>query len=184
VRGRGRPAAIFSVSERGREQFGQAYDLLAKDALRFMVDEFGEQAVESFARQHVSTIEGRYLPLLPEGPPEQRAYALAEALSADGYAASVTDAGGAVQMCQHHCPIAHVAADFPELCEAETDAFARLLGTHVQRLATIARGDGVCTTHIPHASSTASDTTISGATTASRTNTASTTAAPLGRTNR
>jgi hypothetical protein len=25
----------------------------------------------------------------------------------------------------------------------------RLLGTHVQRLATIAHGDGVCTTHIP-----------------------------------
>ena len=26
---------------------------------------------------------------------------------------------------------------------------ARLVGTHVQRLATIANGDGVCTTHIP-----------------------------------
>jgi hypothetical protein len=24
-----------------------------------------------------------------------------------------------------------------------------LLGTHVQRLATIAHGDGICTTHIP-----------------------------------
>jgi predicted ArsR family transcriptional regulator len=45
--------------------------------------------------------------------------------------------------------VAHVAEQFPELCEAETAAFARLLGTHVQRLATIAHGDGVCTTHIP-----------------------------------
>jgi len=26
---------------------------------------------------------------------------------------------------------------------------SRLVGTHVQRLATIANGDGVCTTHIP-----------------------------------
>ena len=33
--------------------------------------------------------------------------------------------------------------------EAETEVFARLLGTHVQRLATIAHGDGVCTTYIP-----------------------------------
>jgi hypothetical protein len=41
-----------------------------------------------------------------------------------------------------------VAAEFPELCEAETEAFGRLLGTPVQRLATIARGDGVCTTHV------------------------------------
>jgi predicted ArsR family transcriptional regulator len=42
-----------------------------------------------------------------------------------------------------------VAAAFPELCEAETQAFAALLGTHVQRLATIARGDSACTTHVP-----------------------------------
>jgi hypothetical protein len=59
--------------------------------------------------------------------------------------------GGSVageQLCQHHCPVAHVAAEFPQLCEAETEAFGRLLGTPVQRLATIAHGDGICTTHV------------------------------------
>jgi hypothetical protein len=76
--------------------------------------------------------------------------ALAQALTTDGYAASaeVAPAGGGQQLCQHHCPVAHVAAQFPQLCEAETEAFGRLLGTPVQRLATIAHGDGVCTTHI------------------------------------
>ena len=54
-----------------------------------------------------------------------------------------------MQLCQHHCPIAHVATEFPQLCEAETRAFAEVLGTHVQRLATIARGDAACTTHVP-----------------------------------
>jgi predicted ArsR family transcriptional regulator len=53
------------------------------------------------------------------------------------------------QVCQHHCPVQHVAEEFPQLCEAETQVFAELLGTHVQRLATIAHGDGVCTTFIP-----------------------------------
>ena len=53
------------------------------------------------------------------------------------------------QLCQHHCPVALVAAEFPELCEAETRVFAQLLDSHVQRLATIAHGDGVCTTHVP-----------------------------------
>jgi predicted ArsR family transcriptional regulator len=60
------------------------------------------------------------------------------------------------QLCQHHCPVAHVAAEFPQLCEAETEVFARLLGKHVQRLATIAHGDGVCTTHIPGATASVS----------------------------
>ena len=45
-------------------------------------------------------------------------------------------------------------SEFPQLCEAETEVFSRLVGVHVQRLATIAHGDGVCTTHIPRASGT------------------------------
>ena len=88
-------------------------------------------------------------------PLAQRVQALTEALSADGYAASAGPAprvaprrAAGEQVCQHHCPVAHVAAEFPQLCEAETEAFGRLLGTPVQRLATIAHGDGICTTHV------------------------------------
>jgi predicted ArsR family transcriptional regulator len=89
-------------------------------------------------------------------PADRRTQALAEALSGDGYAASTRTvpglgrAGAGEQLCQHNCPVAHVAEQFPQLCEAETEVFARLLGTSVQRLATIAHGDGVCTTHISH----------------------------------
>ena len=80
---------------------------------------------------------------------------LAEFLTDQGYAASVEDRGLGEEICQHHCPIAHVASAYPQLCEAETQAFSRLLGTHVQRLATIAHGDGVCTTYIPQLTTTA-----------------------------
>ena len=75
--------------------------------------------------------------------------ALASALNDDGYVTKVDEAPAGAQLCQHHCPVAHVAAEFPQLCEAETQMFSRLLGTRVQRLATIAHGDGVCTTNIP-----------------------------------
>jgi predicted ArsR family transcriptional regulator len=66
-----------------------------------------------------------------------------------GFAATASALSGGGQLCHHHCPVAHVAAEFPQLCEAETAVIGRLVGTHVQRLATIAHGDGVCTTHIP-----------------------------------
>jgi len=81
--------------------------------------------------------------------PAARAATLADALSTAGYAATTQRAAAGTQLCQHHCPVAHVAAEFPELCEAETRVLASLLGTRVQRLATIAHGDGVCTTHVP-----------------------------------
>jgi predicted ArsR family transcriptional regulator len=150
-RGRGRPARLFAITDSGRSAFEHAYDDLATSALRFLAETAGPGAVARFARQQVSELERRYRPVVEAAAPGERVKALAAALSADGYAASAGQApaaGGGDQLCQHHCPVAHVAAEYPQLCEAETEAFSRLLGTPVQRLATIAHGDGICTTHV------------------------------------
>ncbi len=53
------------------------------------------------------------------------------------------------QLCHGRCPVLDVAADHPELCEAETRVISRIIGAPVQRLATLAQGAHVCTTHIP-----------------------------------
>ena len=156
-RGRGRPAKAFALTDAGREAFEQDYDDLAVSALRFVADTLGEDAVKEFARRRSQELERRLLPLLEDAAPERRPQVLADALAEDGFAATVRQAPGGTQVCQHHCPVAHVAAAFPELCEAETEAFARMLGHHVQRLATIAHGDGVCTTSIPNVSSTSNE---------------------------
>jgi predicted ArsR family transcriptional regulator len=153
-RGRGRPAKLFLLTEVGRARFGHAYDDLAVAALKFLAETGGEQAVRSFAEQRMATLVGHHQEALRAGrDPAERAEALADALTREGYAASTQTVGTGEQLCQHHCPVAHVAADFPQLCEAETAAFAELLGTHVQRLATIANGDAACTTHVPLARS-------------------------------
>ena len=146
-RGRGRPAKVFTLTDAGRGEFYQAYDQLAIRALGFLREEAGPEAVEHFAEQVAAGVEQRFEALRGEyGTPVE---ALVEALTAEGYVASLQPVASGVQLCQYHCPVAHVASEFPQLCEAETKAFARLLGTHVQRLATIAHGDGVCTTHVP-----------------------------------
>ena len=149
-RGRGRPPREFLLTAQGRASFPHAYDDLAAAALRFLAETGGEQAVAEFAALRVATVEERHGPGVRAA--EEKVEALAEALTSEGYAASAHKVGSGGQLCQHHCPVAHVAAEFPQLCEAETKAFERLLGTHVQRLATIARGDAVCTTHIPSTS--------------------------------
>jgi predicted ArsR family transcriptional regulator len=150
-RGRGRPAKMFAITDAGRSAFEHAYDDLAASALRFLAERAGPEAVAEFARRQVGELERRYRPVVASAPLADRVRALAEALSVDGYAASASAGAGLAageQLCQHHCPVAHVAAEYPQLCEAETEAFGRLLGTPVQRLATISRGDGICTTHV------------------------------------
>jgi predicted ArsR family transcriptional regulator len=155
-RGRGRPARRFHLTDSGRSAFPHAYDDLALTALRYVAVQGGPDAVRAVAEQQLSGLEERCSTAVAEAisgaagdQPVDRAQALAVALSAEGYAATTSAIAGGGQLCQHHCPVAHVAAEFPQLCEAETAVIGRLVGTHVQRLATIAHGDGVCTTHIP-----------------------------------
>jgi len=153
-RGRGRPAREYLLTDAGRARFGHGYDDLAVSALRYLAAHAGEQALDGFAAQRIDDLLGPAVAQLRSaGAPKDRVVALAGVLAARGYAAQIREVGSGrhrgVQLCQHHCPIAHVATEFPQLCEAETRAFAEVLGTHVQRLATIARGDAACTTHVP-----------------------------------
>ena len=149
LRGRGRPARLYALTDAGHAGGPASYDDLAVGALRFLAEAAGDEAVERFAEARGAELEQRYAARMAETDPAERPAALAEALSADGYAATTSEHGVGVQLCQHHCPVQHVAAQFPQLCDAETAAIGRLLDVHVQRLATIAHGDGVCTTFIP-----------------------------------
>lgn len=150
TRGRGRPAKVFALTEAGRDSFDQQYDDLAVQALRFLAETQGEEAVVEFARRRVAFVERDYAAVLALDPGLSPAEALAKVFTQNGYAASVRDLPVVgEQLCQQHCPVSHVAHEFPQLCEAETEAIGAVLGTHVQRLATIAHGDGVCTTCIP-----------------------------------
>ncbi|SNX95948.1 Predicted transcriptional regulator, ArsR family [Geodermatophilus sabuli] len=151
-RGRGRPARLFHLTDAGRSDFPHAYDDLALTALRYVAASGGPDAVRAVAEAQLSGLEQRCSTAVEHAAATgtvDRAQVLATALTAEGYAASASAISSGGQLCQHHCPVAHVAAEFPQLCEAETAVIGRLVGTHVQRLATIAHGDGVCTTHIP-----------------------------------
>jgi predicted ArsR family transcriptional regulator len=159
-RGRGRPSKVFVMTDGGRQKFEHSYDDLAVAALKFMSSQSGEHLVKQFALSRAEDIERKATPALAKR--KDKSQALAEFLTEQGYATSIEDRATGEQMCQHHCPIAHVAAEFPQLCEAETELFSKLLDTHVQRLATIAHGDGVCTTYIPNRQQSSRDLTAAG----------------------
>ena len=148
--GRGRPAKRYRLTAAGRAKLGHTYDDLAAAAMRQLREIGGDEAVRTFARRRIDAI----LSGVGEGPGDVEATSdrVAEALTKAGYATTIDRVNGPVegiQICQHHCPVSHVAEEFPELCETERDAFAEILGTHVQRLATIVNGDCACTTHVP-----------------------------------
>jgi predicted ArsR family transcriptional regulator len=158
-RGRGRPARAYVLSDAGHAALASDYDDLATEALRYLAAEAGDGAVRRFAEARASELEQRYAAELATAGTDTKARVdvLVAALTRDGFAASARPVRGAgtptqltgIQLCQGHCPVQHAAREFPQFCDAETDAFSRLLGVHVQRLATLAHGDHVCTTFVP-----------------------------------
>nr|WP_275426195.1 metalloregulator ArsR/SmtB family transcription factor [Nocardia arizonensis] len=155
-KGRGRPAKQYQLTAKGRGRLGHAYDDLAGAAIRQLGEIGGEQAITDFARRRARTIVAGIDAVGSDEAVEhttERTTAKAEEIAAAftdaGFAATTRKVGAGVQICQHHCPVAHVAEEFPQLCDAELEVFRELLGIHVQRLATIANGDCACTTHVP-----------------------------------
>ena len=149
-RGRGRPARSYLLTDAGRNRLPHQYDDLAIQALAYLQQVAGPASVSEFARRRAEAIVAPFAAEL-DGAADvsERADVLARALTAAGFSASLQEVGVGRQLCQHHCPVGHVAASYPQLCEEEMAVFTRALGSYAQRLATIARGDPVCTTFIP-----------------------------------
>ncbi|WP_077488515.1 helix-turn-helix transcriptional regulator [Sinomonas mesophila] len=158
--GAGRPARRYVLTSRGQSSIGDDYLDIARKALERLGELGGSGAVEEFARERFAAMERRYEPIVDAAGDDvaARSRALAEALTADGFVASAASVQGkaplpahlaSVQLCQGHCPVQQLAAEFPQFCDSETAVFSRLLGVDVRRLSTLAQGGHVCTTHIP-----------------------------------
>lgn len=59
ARTRGRPAKVFALTDCGRDAFDQSYDKLAADALRWIAETSGDEAVMAFARARIMRPVGR-----------------------------------------------------------------------------------------------------------------------------
>jgi len=155
---RGRPSQVFSLTGAGRAACEQAYDALALEALRFLAERDGREAIQEFAHDRARRLLS--VPQTTAAGESATVQEVADRLSEQGFAASVEPlARDGAQLCQHHCPVVDAAGEFPELCEAETEMLGEVLGRHVTRLATLAQGDGICTTLIPRASTATNSTT-------------------------
>jgi len=151
----GRPAACFDLTERAARLFPQSYDRFANEVLDFLTAEHGRDGLLAFLRWRVDREVGALTDAVQDGPLEDRVRRLAEALTSAGFVADVVQAADGpalrgelptLQLVQHHCVIAEVAREHPEICTYEAAAFSRALGTDVQlsRHTTIADGAPAC----------------------------------------
>jgi predicted ArsR family transcriptional regulator len=143
---RGRPAARYTLTEEAGRLFPQRYDRFAAEALDFLADQQGRDGLRAFLRWRLERevaglSEAVTAPDLP-GRLEQ----LADALSAAGFAASVSAEGDRFTLTQEHCALEEVAREHPELCAYEAATFSKVLGQDVRlsRRETLTAGSRAC----------------------------------------
>jgi predicted ArsR family transcriptional regulator len=144
---RGRPTAVYRLTDAGLETFPRHYDEVASEALAFLkghdaatLAEFLAWRNERLAASYAGRVEGATL--------AERTDALAEVLNEQGFMAEVEPAEGGLRLCQHNCTVEHLAAELPDLCASEAELFERVLGTRVERETTIVGGAVRCVTRI------------------------------------
>jgi len=146
---RGRPAAVYRLTDAGLETFPRHYDEVAREALAFLkrqdaavLSQFLAWRNERLAASYARRVDGATL--------AERTEALAEVLSEQGFMAEVEPApdGEGLRLCQHNCTVEHLATELPDLCASEAKLFERLLGSPVQREATIVDGAVRCVTRV------------------------------------
>ena len=144
---RGRPAAVYRLTDAGMEMFPRTYDEVAREALLFLKSRSGA-ALEEFLAWRNERLAAGYAAKVGGGTLKERMAALAAALTEEGFMAEVEEGPEGLCLCQHNCTVEHLAEELPVLCTSEQQLFERLLGAPVQRESTIVGGATRCVTRV------------------------------------
>jgi len=146
-RGRGRPSAVWSLTELAAELFPDRHADLTVGLIDATRRELGERGLERVIARRATTQLEQYRTALP-GPSatlKKRVEALAAQRTAEGYMAEVRrERAGSYVLTEHHCPICEAARSCQGLCVAELGVFRQYLGpdVHIERVAhVLAEGD-------------------------------------------
>ncbi len=143
----GRPTHLFALTEKADALFPQAYGPLALGLLRQIQQLDGERKVDRLLARRTRELADGYRKRLRGCSLEERWQELARIRAEEGYMAR-SMAGG---LAEHHCPIAAIAREFPQVCRFEQQLFEAVLGRKLERTDHLASGGRACVYALPSA---------------------------------
>ncbi len=138
----GRPTRRYRLTSAADVLFTKQYELFAVE-LAEALSRTGRTSLEEILARWEGELLGYFEARLPEEE-GARLGALAEHQSRFGFMASVEAGPDGVSLVERNCPIAKVAARFPQICDHEAALFRRALRRPVDLRSCQARGDPVC----------------------------------------
>jgi len=136
----GRPTHLYALSEKAEALFPQAYGPFALGLLRQIRDLDGDRKVDRLFERRTRALVATYKKRLAGMSAAEKWRELARMRAEEGYMAD--SAGGGLR--EHHCPIAAVAKEFPQVCRMEKKLFEAVLGRPLDRTDHLASGGRAC----------------------------------------
>jgi predicted ArsR family transcriptional regulator len=141
---RGRPALLFSLTERADSVFPKRYGQLATMVLQELRDMGGDEALDDLfgrvAARHAKAIE----PDLNGLDFDHKLERVVAWIGRAGTLAEQTETDEGVKVTIHNCPFRNTALKFPQVCTITPHLFSQLLGTGVSQSDSIHRRDPYC----------------------------------------
>lgn len=148
-RKRGRPATLWSLTERAASAFPDSHAELTVGLISAVRRAVGDEGLLRVLDERANDQVEAYRASMPAASSslKRRVEALARIRSAEGYMAEVESGSGHVfYLIENHCPICEAAHHCVGLCSTELDVFQRVLGAdvHVERTEHLLNDDRRC----------------------------------------
>jgi predicted ArsR family transcriptional regulator len=147
----GRPVRIYRLTEAAEGVFPQNSDRVALDLLARLEKLIGAEALDRVFRSRLRDLDEHYRDQLSGARSwTEKLRVLAGIRDAEGYLCSLEQAPtaevkGGWRLVEHHCPVADVAKQHPDMCRYELELFKRVLGEpNLTRLEHIRSGGSAC----------------------------------------
>lgn len=144
----GRPTHVFALTEKAEALFPQAYGPLALALLRQLRDVDGERKIDQLFDRRTRSLIQAYRKRLAGKSVVEKWRELARIRAEEGYMAQAEGKG----LSEHHCPVAAIAKEFPQVCRFEKLLFEAVLGGPIDRTEHLATGGRACS-YVPERSS-------------------------------
>jgi len=145
--GRGRPAGVWTLTPLASDLFPDRHGGLTLELLRSIREAFGDDGLDQVIAARTRAQKAAYEKIVATLPSWQdRARALADRRSDEGYMAEVVEDDQELLLIENHCPICDAASSCSKLCQAELDLFRSTLGdgVSVAREEHLVTGDHRC----------------------------------------
>ena len=136
----GRPTQLYALTDKADALFPQAYGPLALTLLRQLREVDGEKKIDQMFDQRTKSLVAAYKKRVAGMTLGEKWQELARIRAEEGYMARVEGKG----LTEHHCPIAAIAKEFPQVCLFEKKLFEAVLGGPLDRTDHLASGGRAC----------------------------------------